>query len=116
LPAATAAMSCWRAWAWGTNFHLHLTICLGLGEADHQRFDRGEPERLGALNWNRRGWAEGLRRGDRIVSLNDEPVREMTDVELIMWDKQPGNLVKVEVKRRLWFHPRKTMRFEATLR
>ena len=58
----------------------------------------------------------GLQRGDRIVSLNDSPVHEMADVELAMWDKQPGTHVKVEVKRRFWFLPAKTLWFEITLR
>ena len=47
MPAAAAVMSRWRAWAGGTNFPLHLAVCLGLGEAVHQRLDLGEPERLG---------------------------------------------------------------------
>ena len=79
-------------------------------EPDHEGL------RIAAFATDSAGRAAGLRRGDRIISLNDEPVREMTDVELIMWDKQPGNLVKVEVKRRFWFLPAKTMTFEATLR
>jgi S1-C subfamily serine protease len=60
--------------------------------------------------------AAGLQRGDWIVSLNGEPVHEMTDVQLVMWDKPPGHRVKVEVRRRTWFFPAKTMWFEITLR
>ncbi len=53
MRAAATAMSFWRAWAGGTNFPLHLAVCLGLGEAVHQRLDPGEPEQLGALTWTR---------------------------------------------------------------
>ena len=41
LPAAVAVMSCWRAWAGGTNFPLHLDVYLGLGEA--ARGEAGAP-------------------------------------------------------------------------
>lgn len=58
----------------------------------------------------------GLQRGDQIVSLNDEQMKDMADVGLVMWNKQPGDRVKVEVKRRFWFLPAKTLRFEVTLR
>jgi len=60
--------------------------------------------------------AAGLQRGDRIVSLNDVPLHEMTDVQLIMWDKAPGSRVKVEVRRRSWFLSTESMLFEITLR
>ena len=60
--------------------------------------------------------AAGLRQGDRLVSLNDQSVHELADVESVMWDKQPGDRVKVEVERKSWFLPAKTMRFEIALR
>ena len=57
----------------------------------------------------------GLRQGDRIVSLNDQPVHELADVQLIMWDRQPGDRVKVEVERKSWFLS-KTISVEISLR
>ena len=60
--------------------------------------------------------AAGLQRGDQMVSLDNEQMKDMADVELVMWDKQPGNRLKVEVKRRFWFLPAKTLWFEVTLR
>ena len=59
--------------------------------------------------------AAGLRQGDRIVSLNDQPVHELPDVESVMWDKKPGDRVKVEVERRSWFLL-KSVSFEVSLR
>jgi uncharacterized iron-regulated protein len=72
--------------------------------------------RIAAFATDSAAHAAGLHRGDQIVSLNDGPVHEMADVELAMWDKQPGNHVKVEVKRRSWLLFAKTMWFEVTLR
>lgn len=72
--------------------------------------------RIAAFATDSAAQAAGLRRGDRIVSLNDEPVKDMADVELVMWDKQPGNRVKVEVRRRSWFLLAKTLWFEITMR
>jgi uncharacterized iron-regulated protein len=72
--------------------------------------------RIAAFATDSAAHAAGLRRGDRIVSLNGEPVQDMADVELVMWNKQPGNRVKVEVRRRSWFLPAKPLWFEVTLR
>jgi len=42
----------------------------------------------------------GLRRGDRLLSIDGEPVDDMTDLHLMMWDKQPGDTVTVRVSRK----------------
>ncbi len=79
-----------------------------------------EPDREGlriaAFATDSAALAAGLGRGDRIVSLNGEPVHEMADVELVLWNKQPGDRIKAEVRRRFWFLPAKTLWFEITLR
>jgi uncharacterized iron-regulated protein len=45
----------------------------------------------------------GLMRGDRFVSINGEPVNDMSDLRLAMWDKQPGQRVILQVSRQRWF-------------
>jgi uncharacterized iron-regulated protein len=41
----------------------------------------------------------GLESGDRIVSIDDEPVTDMADLRLVMWDKRPGDRVTMEILR-----------------
>ncbi len=109
----------------GDPFELNMADFVLLAKAEHlppagRLGVMLEPDREGlriaAFATDSAAQAAGLRRGDRIVSLNDEPVQEMADVELVMWDKQPGNRVKVEVRRRSWFLLAKTLWFEITMR
>ncbi|HXZ44871.1 MAG TPA: ChaN family lipoprotein, partial [archaeon] len=53
--------------------------------------------RIGGFGADSAAQAAGLQRGDEIVSVNDEQVKDVTDMELVMWDKRPDNRVKVEV-------------------
>jgi len=41
----------------------------------------------------------GLEKGDRIVALDDRPVKAYTDVRLALWKKAPGDAVTVAVRR-----------------
>jgi hypothetical protein len=60
-PQADPPLPC--AWAGEANFPLHLAVCLGLGEAVHQRLDPGEPERLGGADLEPPAAGGGVRRG-----------------------------------------------------
>ncbi len=44
----------------------------------------------------------GLKRGDRFLSVDGVPVDDMTDLHLVMWDKQPGDTVILRVHRDSW--------------
>ena len=45
----------------------------------------------------------GLQQGDRFLSIDGEPIEDMTDLRLAMWDKLPGDTVTLEVSRKRWF-------------
>lgn len=45
----------------------------------------------------------GLRKGDRFLAIDDEPVTSMTDLRLATWDKHPGDTVTLRISRRHWF-------------
>ncbi len=60
--------------------------------------------------------AMGLEAGDRIVTLNGEPVKDLADVRLLLWDKRPGDRVGVGVKRGSWFLDKRELSFEVILR
>jgi uncharacterized iron-regulated protein len=58
----------------------------------------------------------GLKPGDRFLSINGEPVEDMTDLRLAMWDKQPGDTVKLRVSRRQWFAAPQVLSYSIELR
>lgn len=41
----------------------------------------------------------GLRQGDRIVSLNQQPIQDLTDLKLALLDKPPGEQVQLQILR-----------------
>lgn len=45
----------------------------------------------------------GLQQGDRFLSIDGEPIEDMADLRLAMWDKLPGDTVTLEVSRKRWF-------------
>ena len=42
----------------------------------------------------------GLKAGDRIVSIDDEPLTGMADLKLVMWNKLPGDKIAMEILRK----------------
>jgi S1-C subfamily serine protease len=58
----------------------------------------------------------GLEVSDRIVSLSGEPVKDLGDVKLVLWNKRPGDRIRVGVKRGIWLFGPKEMAFEVILR
>ena len=58
----------------------------------------------------------GLRRGDRFLSIDGEPVEDMTDLRLAMWDKQPGDTVILRVSRKRWFTATQELSYTIELR
>ena len=57
----------------------------------------------------------GLVRGDQFLSINGEPVNDMTDLHLAMWDKQPGESVILQVSRQRWFSSPQQLNFTIEL-
>ena len=57
----------------------------------------------------------GLRKGDLIVSIGDALVDNMADLRLAMWDKNPGDKVRVGISRRRWILRPRDVEFEVEL-
>jgi len=57
----------------------------------------------------------GLMRGDRFLSIDGEPVDDMTALHLVMWDKQPGDTVTLRVNRTRWFSPPRELSYTMEL-
>jgi uncharacterized iron-regulated protein len=71
--------------------------------------------RIASFAKNNAAQAAGLESGDRILSLNGERVKDMADVKLLLWNKLPGDRVKVQVRRRSWLLLARDLSFEVTL-
>jgi S1-C subfamily serine protease len=44
----------------------------------------------------------GLRPGDRIASIEGQPVADLADLKVALWDKSPGDAITLEVIRKRW--------------
>jgi uncharacterized iron-regulated protein len=58
----------------------------------------------------------GLQRGDRFLSIDGEPIEDITDLRLAMWDKLPGDTVTLEISRERWFSAPQQLSYSIELR
>jgi uncharacterized iron-regulated protein len=45
----------------------------------------------------------GLKKGDTLVTINDQSIGNTADVHLALWDKKPGDTVRIKIRRRRRF-------------
>ncbi len=57
----------------------------------------------------------GLRPGDRILSLDGEPINDMADLRLSTWNLKPGDQITLEVERRRLFRRTQALSYEIVL-
>jgi uncharacterized iron-regulated protein len=58
----------------------------------------------------------GLKRGDRLLSIDGEPVNNLTDLRLALWDKRPGDSVTLRIRRKHWFSAPQELSYSIKLR
>ena len=59
--------------------------------------------------------AAGLKKGDRLLSLDSQPLTQMADLKIALLDKNAGDKVQVKVQRAGWFGTEKELGFEVPL-
>jgi len=59
--------------------------------------------------------AAGIRQGDRLVSIDGTPVADMADLRLATWDKEPGDVVIMKLRRKRWLSSPQELTFELEL-
>jgi uncharacterized iron-regulated protein len=57
----------------------------------------------------------GLKKGDQILSIDDEIIANMADLRVMMWDKRPGDEISLTIRREHWFSSEEDMTYKVTL-
>jgi hypothetical protein len=65
--------------------------------------DKGGECRIRSVTAGGAGEKAGLRKGDVLVALDAQPVKAIADVRLALWEKVPGDRVRVTVRRKRFF-------------
>ena len=65
--------------------------------------EKGGECRIGSLSPGGAAEKAGLRKGDVLVAFDSQPVKTIADVRLAIWDKKPGDRVRVKVRRKRFF-------------
>jgi predicted metalloprotease with PDZ domain len=61
------------------------------------------------------GAKAGLRKGDAVVGIDAQVVKTVADARVALWDKKPGDRVRVEVRRKRRLGAGASLNFEFTL-
>jgi S1-C subfamily serine protease len=59
--------------------------------------------------------AAGIKSGDRITAIDNHTINNVTDLRLVMWDKQPGDTINVDTVRKHLLLQDKKLSYELTL-
>ena len=57
----------------------------------------------------------GLRKGDQILSINEQKITNLADLRVIMWDKKPGEEISLQIRQKRWFSSPKELSLQLTL-
>ncbi len=71
--------------------------------------------RLGSLSAGGAAATAGLRKGDVLVTIDGESIKKIADARLALWDKKPGDLVRIEVRRKRFLWGPTLVNFEVKL-
>ena len=77
--------------------------------------EKGGECRIGSLSPGGAGEKAGLRKGDVLVAIDGQTVKTIADVRLALWDKKPGDRVRVNVRRKHRFRAATGRDFEVEL-
>lgn len=71
--------------------------------------------RIGSLSPAGAAARAGLKKGDTLVTINDQRIDDAADVHLALWDKKPGDTVRINIRRRRRFRGVSARDFEFRL-
>ena len=71
--------------------------------------------RIRSLSPTGSGARAGLKRGDVLVEIDGQTIKGIADLHLALWDKKPGDRVRVSVRRKRRFRAAAVRNFEIEL-
>jgi len=71
--------------------------------------------RIGSLSAGGAGEIAGLRKGDILVTIDGQNIKMLADARLALWNKKPGDLVRIEVHRKRFFWGPADVHFDVKL-
>jgi uncharacterized iron-regulated protein len=77
--------------------------------------NKGGECRIASLTAGGAGATAGLRKGDVLVSINGALIKSHADANLALWDKKPGDLMRIEVRRERFLRAAAHLNFEIKL-
>lgn len=77
--------------------------------------EKGGECRIGSLTPGGAAEKAGLRKRDAVVAIDAQTIKTIADVHLALWDKKPGDRVRVEVRRKRALRTAKALGFEVEL-
>ena len=60
--------------------------------------------------------AAGIKAGDRITAINNAGINSIADLRLALWDKQPGDIINIDILRKRLLLGDKNLSYELTLK
>jgi uncharacterized iron-regulated protein len=76
---------------------------------------KGDALRIGKLDPGGAAAAAGLRVGDQLLAIAGQPVHQPADLRVAMWNKRPGQSVRVKVRRSHWLRADQVLTVTAEL-
>ncbi len=77
--------------------------------------EKGGECRIDALSPGGAGEKAGLRKGDVLVAIDGQTIKTIAQVRLALWDKKPGDRVRVNVRRKRFLRAATARNFEVEL-
>lgn len=57
----------------------------------------------------------GLKKGDQILSINEQKITNLANLRVMMWDKKPGDEISLQIRRPHWFYSPEELSLRLTL-
>jgi uncharacterized iron-regulated protein len=71
--------------------------------------------RVGSVMPGGAGGKAGLRKGDVLVSLDGQAIQKVADARLVLWNKKPGDVIRIEIRRHRFLRSPASLNFQVKL-
>jgi len=85
------------------------------GSLDARLEEKNGECRIGSVVADGAGEKAGLRKGDVLAEIDGQSVKTVADARVALWDRKPGDLVRVEVRRKRFLRAAALLHFDVRL-